>query len=335
MFTNAKNFIQKIKMIWPNLVYLKHKKSVRTLYRIFRPYYIVRSFRPIWLNLVNRRAKKMYEAKAPVLDMVQARVVTDLKKDGFAVTSLDELFPGQNLLPKLRAYADGLIGQARQREKGKTYLTDLWGKAKTVDLANPFVQVSLSEKVVGIANGYMGMLSKFFMYNLNLVIPVGDAQPISSQRWHRDPEDKKLCKIFIYLNDVDIETGPLSYFPKSHADGKWGRKFPQAAPQGSINIPENVVESLADKDSGIKVATGGAGTVIFGDTAGIHRGGYAKSKERLMFTGGFCSTGSLWLPQFSYPSEAEIAKVLGEEPKYALRPWFDRSRSSLEGEMGM
>ncbi len=327
--------INKIKTVWPNLVYLKYKKSVRPLYRFLRPYYLLRSVRPVWLHLANRGAKKLYEEKRQPLNAVQTRVVRDLKANGIAVTHLDELFPGRNLLAELRNYAEGLVAQARQREKGKTYLIDLWGRAKTVDLANPFVQVALSPQVVGIANGYMDMFSKFFMYNLNLVIPVGDANPISSQRWHRDPEDKKLCKIFIYLNDVDAETGPLSYFPQSHADGKWGMKFPQVAPQGSIDIPEQDVERLAAKDRGIAVATGRAGTVIFGDTAGIHRGGYAKSRERLMFTGGFCSTASLWLPQFSYPGEKELEKVAGDASQYALRPWYDPSKVLSDDDRGM
>lgn len=334
MITKVKNFVQKIKTIWPNLVYLKYKKSVRPLYRVLRPFYIVRSLRPIWLNVANRDAKKNYEKINPALDPVQSRIVGDLKEKGIAVSSLEELFPGQNLLAELRKHADSLIGQAKQREKGKTYLIDLWQKTKTVDLANPFVKVALSPKVVGIANGYMGMLSKFFMYNLNLVIPVGGANPISSQRWHRDPEDKKLCKIFIYLNDVDEETGPLGYFPESHADGKWGMKFPQIAPQGSIDIPENVIEKLAAADGGISVATGKAGTVIFGDTAGIHRGGYARSKERLMFTGGFCSTASLWLPQFSYPNAGELVKISSEEVKFALKPWYDAEKFQLGDERG-
>ena len=51
-------FIQKIKTVWPNLVYLKYRKSVRPLYRLLRPFYIVRSLRPIWFNITNRYPKE-------------------------------------------------------------------------------------------------------------------------------------------------------------------------------------------------------------------------------------------------------------------------------------
>ncbi len=316
-----KKLVSKIKTVWPNLVYLKYKKSVRPLYRVLRPYYILQGTWPVWFNIVNRKARKLYEENKKPLDTAQQRVVGELKENGIAITHLDELFPGQNLLPQLQKFAEGLIDNKHQREKGKTYIADLWEKMNTVDLSNPFIKLTLSPKVVGIANGYLDMYSKFYMYNLNLVLPVGSAEPISSQRWHRDPEDKKLCKIFIYLSDVDAEAGPLSYFARSNSGGRWGNLFPQKPPHGSININENAIKRLAQHD-GIKVAMGRAGTVIFGDTAGIHMGGYAKSKQRLMFTGGFCSAASLWLPQFVYPNDSELEKLSDHASRYALQPWY-------------
>ena len=327
-----KRAIEKLKIVWPNLVYLKRGKSVRTLYRVLRPYYGFRHYLPFWKNVLNKNPKKLYGADSANLDDVQRRIVAELKQNGIAATSLDELFPGQNLLPKLKAYAASLVESGQKREKGKTYITDLWEKMTKVDLSNPFLKLAASPKVVGIANGYMDMYSKFFMYSLTLVSPVGEAKPISSQRWHRDPEDKKLCKIFIYLNDVDEETGPFTYAKETHADGRWGGLFPQNPPQGSIDIDE---KSVAEKvsEANFKIATGKAGTVLFCDTAGIHRGGHARSKQRLMFTGGFCSQASLWLPKFLYPAENEVEKIPEDSVRYALQPWYDRTKVSTENEM--
>lgn len=328
-----KKIIEKIKIVWPNLVYLKRGKSVRPLYRIFRPYYILtRGVLPVWLYAINRKACRLHEENKKPLNYLQQKLVGEMRANGVAMTHLDELFPGQNLLPKLQECAKGLIGSGQKREKGKIYITDLLEKMTTVDFENPFVKVALSPEVVSIANGYLGMQSKFFMHSLTLVSPVGDAKPISSQRWHRDPEDKKLFKIFIYLSDVDEEAGPFTYFMGSQAGGKWGRKFPQVPPQGRIDINGEVIQKLAGQD-GIRVGTGKAGSVIFCDTAGIHRGGYAKSKERSMFTGGFCSSASLWLPKFLYPADSEIGKIEDPATRYALSPWFDRARGNAGVEM--
>ena len=50
----------------------------------------------------------------------------------------------------------------------------------------------------------------------------------------------------------------------------------------------------------IKTFTGKAGTMIFCDTSGLHQGGYATGKERIMSTFGYYSHASLW------PVELEI-----------------------------
>jgi hypothetical protein len=166
------------------------------------------------------------------------------------------------------------------------------------------------------------MRSKFFTSLLNIVSPVGDAEPVSSQRWHRDPEDKKLCKMFIYLSDVDENAGPFSYIAESHADGRWRRLFPQKPPQGHIDISEAAIKSAVPKEN-IKVATAKAGTIIFCDTVGIHRGGHARSKTRLMFSSGFCSPASLWATKFVYPRDFEFRiSHLDKAAQYAIRPWY-------------
>jgi hypothetical protein len=47
-----------------------------------------------------------------------------------------------------------------------------------------------------------------------------------SQRWHRDPEDDHIVKMFIYFSDVDEEAGPFEYVRDSAAGGKYGDVFP-------------------------------------------------------------------------------------------------------------
>jgi hypothetical protein len=174
----------------------------------------------------------------------------------------------------------------------------------------------------------MDMYSKFFMQSLILVAPVGEAAPISSQRWHRDPEDKKICKVFIYLNDVDEEAGPFIYAKKTHADGKWGGLFPQKPPQGRIDINESVLKRVLPEEN-FQAVTGRVGSVVFADPAGIHRGGHARSKQRLMSTSGFCSAASLWLPKFKYPATEDVEKIPESSVRYALQPWYNPSLSGF------
>src|SRR3989344_5713225 len=115
--------INKIKTVWPNLVYLKQGKSIKTLYRILRPYYAFRHHLPFWKNVLNKEGQALYRTSEPKPDEVQKRMIAELKENGIAVTHLDELFPGQNLLPKLQAYSRGLMASGQKSEQGKTYIT--------------------------------------------------------------------------------------------------------------------------------------------------------------------------------------------------------------------
>jgi hypothetical protein len=116
--------------------------------------------------------------------------------------------------------------------------------------------------------------------------------PIASQNWHRDGEDRQVLKIFIYLNDVDEETGPFMYVKESIKGLKYGKLFPQRPPEGSYPN-ESVDKAVSPED--IKLCLGKAGTVIFCDTTGLHRGGYAFSKERTMFTASYQASSSVAL----------------------------------------
>ncbi len=160
------------------------------------------------------------------------------------------------------------------------------------DMKNPFVELTLSPTILDVANSYMNMYTKLKYYDLALTIPVpAGSQAVQSQRWHRDPEEKKIVKVFIYLNDVDSTAGPFFHVNGSNYEGKYGRLFPQKPPEG-FYPPEGAVEKAIAKED-IREMTGRAGTLMFCDTSGIHRGGYATAKERLMYTAFFASPSSI------------------------------------------
>jgi hypothetical protein len=144
---------------------------------------------------------------------------------------------------------------------------------------------------------------------------VGNAAPIQSQRWHRDPEEKRLMKFFVYLSDVDENAGPFTYVKGSAYKTKpYGKLFPQKLPMG-IYPPDNSVEEMIDS-SAIISATGVKGTVIFCDTAGLHRGGHARSKSRLLFTAFYPS--SWWTESKRYTLSISSEEIKEPMALYAL-----------------
>lgn len=257
-----------------------------------RPYYAILWAYPVWYHLVNRKRKRLYISFPPVIREVDKMVVRDLKENGIAVTHLDDLFPGKNMLATLRGVAAELRKNSLPSVK-KPFLNELLPHNPVLTLHDPLVQLSLNDKILNVVNAYLGLYAHFYLYTLNITLPVEkNTQEIFSQQWHRDPEDKKFCKVFIYLNDIDETSGPFIYVRKSNYGNKWRYLFPQKPPRGTYP-PKGEVEKVVSL-SDIISCTGEAGTVIFCDTSGLHKGGYATEKERIMFTAGYLTNASQW-----------------------------------------
>ncbi len=67
------------------------------------------------------------------------------------------------------------------------------------------------ERVLDLVERYLGVPVAYRGPKLGSS-PVDGAET-GTRLWHRDPEDHRLVKICVYLNDVDSQTGPLEYIP--------------------------------------------------------------------------------------------------------------------------
>lgn len=283
---------------------------------------MVRESGPVW-SFLNRKAKKAFKAHPAPLDHVQKRVVADLKRDGMAMVHIDELFPGKNLLPFFQAYAQRLISTGKISDK-KNFIADLWDPTESyITLKNPFIKLVLNNQVVSIINSYMGMCTRLLAFQgwVTTVVPK-NSKATRSQRWHRDPEDKKTCKLFLYLNDIEDGVGPLHYIIGSHADGPYHRSY-LTGPFDSRKanyFPEGMVERTIPQEK-IKVATCKAGTIIFADTTGIHKGGYSTTKPRLSMNATFISDAAYVKRKhlYRFPDDwQDQLKTLSPQAQYAV-----------------
>jgi hypothetical protein len=68
--------------------------------------------------------------------------------------------------------------------------------------------------VLRILGDFMGDLPKLSDVLLTLSRPSETAALSYSQLWHLDHDDKRVCKLFIYLTDVkDRDDGPFTFIP--------------------------------------------------------------------------------------------------------------------------
>lgn len=92
------------------------------------------------------------------------------------------------------------------------------------------------------------------------------------QAFHRDPDDWRFLKLFVYLTDVDGESGPHIYVAGSHNTRRHWRAKTYAQEQ---------VEAQFGKQN-MRIVLGTSGTTFIADTSGIHAGIPPQRVSRLL-----------------------------------------------------
>ncbi|MSR85676.1 hypothetical protein EXS71_04580 [Candidatus Uhrbacteria bacterium] len=273
----------------------------------------------IWSRYVNRVSKRLFQDSSVHLSDIQRALVAALRRDGIATIHIDHLFPNKHLLQSFQQWVNQHRSLAQVAQK-KTFLIELVDSQITLDLGDPLVQFYLHPVLLDVINSYFQMWSTFYYYSLSVAqVMEPDSLRVYSQQWHRDPEEVMTCKVFVYIQDVDETSGPFSYVRGSHLGGKWRSIFPQRPPKGSYPPPQ-VIEGIVPSLD-IQTVTGTAGTVIFCDTSGLHCGGYASQQERIMLTGAFLPTSSVWRKRYYLPPNIEtlIQQQIGSpQSRFAL-----------------
>jgi hypothetical protein len=251
--------------------------------------------------LSNRTSRRLFTQDHPQLDDVQRRIVADVDEQGYCLVTLRDLFPDETWreLAELRDrfVQDTEAGLAAGGEnvrvrKGKEFVVRLLSYGVDVDLDDPWFRTCASRRMLDIANVYLRMWSKLEYVDVWYSVPQpAGAERISSQRWHRDFNDKHLLKAFLYLVDVDEDMGPFQYVSGSQPGGPYEDAWAWR-PLGHNYPTEEELEQRIPS-SAIRAFTGPKATLIFCNTAGFHRGGFSTTEPRVLATATYSSPASL------------------------------------------
>lgn len=267
-----------------------------------------RNLDPVW-RWNTRHARGLAGA------MVDDRNLFDVSLQDQGIATIDLT---ADLLTELVTYKDSIT--KKYENPRKPFLIEYWPTGGVLDFANPFVtKVALNPKILAVVTKYLGCWPRLYDYRLweTKVVPETQ-QKIYSQSWHRDPEDRKLLNVFIYLNDVlDIGTGPFHYIPKSQRGGIFQKEFPQLLPPKASYPGDRNVEERFSKDQ-IMVCIAPAGTLIFADTAGLHKGGFSTKKPRLMSKCLYITDGNFKRHKTRYSLPKNLPSDLTKQQLYAI-----------------
>ena len=235
----------------------------------------------LW-NLVNYSAIKNFKLSKPNLSEYENDILVDIEKNGFAVSDIS-FFNGCNL-EKIKKYQESLKPTNSSVKSFLTYFLggDYGNSTQYFDELNPLLELSFNERFVAIINSYFKMQSRLCYLEINKTNLSNKTRPEKSQNFHKDPGIKKCIKVFLYLNDVKMETGPFTYVKGSHKDNESSLSQNRYG-AGGIYPRKSIFQKLIDEDRIIPIC-GKAGTLIFADTTGLHCGGNSISGTRSMAT---------------------------------------------------
>jgi hypothetical protein len=240
-------------------------------------------------SLTNGASRRSLARERPALDPVQERLLERLTADGLAMVTFDELVGDRGLWQELSRDVEAFAREARRRvpapgeraqEKEDYIIRGSALSGQPIPPRAPFLRYALSDRVLDVANAYLGLWSKLTYVDKWYTAPSPqDADRVASQRWHRDPEDCNIVKVFTYFSDVDADAGALEYVRGSAAGGRHADLWPWRIGRGGRYPPAGELEQRVPEPERA-MATGPAGTVVFVDTGGLHRGGFA-TKPRI------------------------------------------------------
>jgi hypothetical protein len=281
----------------------------------------------------NRTSRKHYAEAPPTLTDAQQRVIDAVDTEGYATLPFTDLVTDETLRAAvleqgasfvestergLKQDGNGSSAELRRRP-GKEFLV----RAHSFDgvrlgLDHAWFRACVSSYLLDLANAYLRMWAKLSYVDLWYTVPQAkEAERVASQLWHFDFDDRHLLKAFLYLDDVDEETGPFEYVAGSQPGGRYHGVRPWR-PMGYGRVPEDDVSRQVPDDA-IRTFTAPRGTIIFCNTSGLHRGGFATARARVLATATYCSPASLAaLSERNYEVDPSQLSELSQEGRYAV-----------------
>ncbi|MEH1910840.1 phytanoyl-CoA dioxygenase [Nostoc sp.] len=162
-----------------------------------------------------------HSSKVPKLSQQDQFIVDKIRREGVFITSLQELG-----LPKTSTLLKAAESQLANMEVALSARGDRQSQKNFGSLENPaypqiftvtdlpdFFSWGSEQRLVNIVENYIGLTIAF--QGVHLRRDFANKEPVTTELWHLDAEDRRIIKVIIYLNDVSQEHGPFEYIPKS------------------------------------------------------------------------------------------------------------------------
>jgi hypothetical protein len=162
-------------------------------------------------------------------------------------------------------------------------------KIEDVIRCTPLVRLACHSSIVGAIQAYMGCTPTISGFQIWHTFP--GYVDVPAESFHRDRDCFRFVKMFVYLSDVDSNSGPHQFVQLSHnpdvLQAYFRSKginvdFPRLFEGNSRNLNLAEIEKIFGVN--ILTITGAAGSTFLEDTYGLHRGTRPTSSSRMIFS---------------------------------------------------
>lgn len=160
-----------------------------------------------------------------------------------------------------------------------------------------------SDFMIRTATRYLGCVPTISTFRIWWLFP-GSSPEASAPSFHRDRDDWRCLKLFVYLTDVDETSGPHHFVRGSH------RTRPELFWR---TYAAETLEKAFSRDA-MCVVTGASGTAFLEATIGLHAGPTPTRRPRLVL-----QVGYTLLPRFSL-----LYTPIDIRPRPAVDPYVNR-----------
>jgi hypothetical protein len=202
------------------------------------------------------------------LSETHARLLTQVRREGAVVTTLDEL--GLSGVDTLKESLGTLAARLAVHHESDKLSRD--------DLVEAGVwQWGVQTDVLALVENYLGLPALYCEPELRREPANGRRDTV--RQWHRDPEDHRMFKIIIWLEDVSPDGGAFEWLPRPHTE-----EATRELGYVSGFVGDNEMERVVPR-SLWRSAPGPRWTAVLGDTMSIfHRAGLPRDKDRYSVT---------------------------------------------------
>jgi Phytanoyl-CoA dioxygenase (PhyH) len=266
---------------------------------------IIKKFRSAASNifhLASDRRFREYHRQRRVTDINEREGIADRFAATLPCSRADDLASHSEAITKLRddgiVFLDGVISDAQlidirkyfaklpahdpyRPDQGKFLAPDEVPVQTHVShysydqiLAAPhLMDIANDPRILLAVEGVLGAKPTLAAIRVWWSTPTQDGEPEHAELFHRDVDDLRFVKLFVYLTDVDVNTGPHIFVSGSHRQNRL---------MAISRYKDSEVEQ-AFGSANILTLTGKAGTAFLENTFGMHRGMPPRQGPRLIF----------------------------------------------------